>query len=163
MPRKKNLLDRILKLPAYEPSEDDLGCLEAPGREPLPVLVLPENQLPFSPELAYWTHLRAVQGKLVLMICYFALEHGPGSWAIPYARKPKDEFEALQQELKFTEGWENSFPACMIVITLTEGWRAALESVMKGGALGISVAHAKSLYPMRLQDSQLEELGLLLG
>ncbi len=162
-PIDTNLLDRLLALPAFQAQEESLRGVDLPDRDRLPVLVLPPELLPFSEELAFWVHLRAFQDLLVLMVSYFELRHGPGGWAIPYASKPRDEFEALQQQLEFDEGWENSFPACLVVIKPSEGWRAALGSVVKTGVLGISVTDAKSVYPMRLQPGQIEDLAHFLG
>ncbi|GMU58036.1 MAG: hypothetical protein AMXMBFR33_71820 [Candidatus Xenobia bacterium] len=162
-PIDPDLLDRLFAVPAFQPQPDSLRSVELPGRERLSVMVLPPDQLPFSTELAYWIHLRAFQDALVLMLNYFELRLGPGGWAIPYAYEPQNEFEALQQQLGFDEGWENSFPACMVVITPGDGWRAALESAARTGALGVTVTGAESVYPVRLQEWQMEELALFLA
>lgn len=122
------------------------------------VLRLPPQLLEFTPDLGYWIHLKPFPELVALLILKFELSDGPGEWAVPGPYSPRGPMETLIHDLKFDEGWENSTPAMLVSIPLTPTWRSALEIVVDTGELALTVVGGETVFPVRLQESQLEEL-----
>lgn len=151
-------LEQRLEHLGWEVPEEAIRTLEVPGRGTLTALRLPPQMLEFGPELGYWCHLKVLRERLALLISSFRLANGPGDWAIPLQYKPRNENEALIQDLGFDEGWENSAPGPLVWLELTPGMRDALRYVTESGSLGLTVVGGTSIYPMTLQPGQIEDL-----
>lgn len=153
------MLQRRVEDLAWEAPDESVRVRDLPDRGPTAVLRLPPQLLEFTPDLGYWVHLRPFPELVALLILKFELAEGPGQWAIPAAYQPRDPMETLLRDLKFDEGWENSTPAMLVSIPLTPTWRSALKIVVDTGELALTVVGGETVFPVRLQELQLEELG----
>lgn len=135
--------------------------LEIAGK-PVPLLSLPAEQLEFNSQLGFWPHLKILTDGLnqrwfVLQLASFELANGPGhDWAIPFAYEPRDEDEAIRQELGFDEGWEESRYEHPLLFD--QSWTDFFAGIVHAEMLALTVEGAGSCYPVRFQSWQLQEL-----
>jgi hypothetical protein len=140
--------------------------IPVPDDDAFPVLVLPADRLRYSTDRSYPIALEPrviARPMLVVHVASFdSAAHAAADpdWAIPAAYTPRNDDERIRQALGFDEGWEDAEPECMFACDARFAgfWRGAAER----GRFGLTVAGAKSLYPVAVHAREMEPIDAFL-